>query len=101
MKAQEITKMNIQELIQMHNSNVDPYDWRIPNIMENDTESLDLIGEKMGGGWLAYAICNGHFDTNDLYLIVLEDEGEIQSFSTPAEFFARFATPEQLAEFWD
>lgn len=100
MKAKEIAQMDIETLVKMHNETVDPFEWRLPYIMDNGEKALNLIAEKMGGAWLASAIVAGHFDPSALYIIAIEGDGTIETFSTPAEFFARFATPEQLAEVW-
>ena len=100
MDAQRIAAMSIAQLVATCNDNVDPFDFKMPFIKDNEDEVLDDIAEVMGGSWLVKAIRNGHYDPADRYILALEDQDQVVTFTTRTEFFQRVATPEDLAECW-
>lgn len=100
MNANEIKEMTIEELVEMHNETVDPFDFLMPFIKENCPQTLREIEEVFGGSWMDQALTDGEYRTTDKYVYVLEDYQRIYSLSTPEDFFRNLATPETLAEYW-
>lgn len=98
--ADELFHMSMEELINLWNSKVEPWYDSFPYIKPNTEEYLDEVGEEKGGYWLAKAVHNGHYAPESKYVIVLESDERIESFSTPEGFFAQVCTPEELAECW-
>ena len=98
--ADEIFHMSMDDLANTWNAKVEPWYFSFPYIKLNEEDFLDEVAEEKGGYWLAEAIANGHYSPACKYVIVLEEEKRIESFSHPEAFFAQVCTPEELAECW-
>lgn len=101
MNANEIKKMSIEELIEMHNNQTEPSEFAMTEIRRNDDEALEDISAFYGASWMYDAICKGKYSRDDKYVMVQDYADKVVSFSTPEEFFERVADAKALAMCWE